>query len=79
VTTLEDEYLRKCTSAERIGLAKGLAEGLEKGLEKGQERLNKVNQLTTLLLENGRIEDLKRAAVEPEFQKKLLEEFGLTE
>ena len=75
MTTLEDEYLRKCTSAERIGLAKGLAEGLEKG----QERLNKVNQLTTLLLENGRIEDLKRAAVEPEFQQKLLEEFGLTE
>ena len=40
-----------------------------------QERLNKLNDV---LMEGGRIEDLKKSWKDPAFQQQLLEEFGLT-
>lgn len=45
-----------------------------KGLEEGRE---KINQLNLKLIEASRTEDLIRAARDSEFQKKLLEEFGI--
>jgi len=54
---------------------KGLAEGEERGAAKTTERLNKLNDL---LMEAGRIDDLKKSWKNPAFQQQLLEEFGLT-
>ena len=56
------------------GLAEGRAEGRTEGLAEGRDRINKLNEL---LLEAGRIDDLKESIRDGEFQKKLLEEFGL--
>lgn len=64
MATLEEEYLRKSILAER------------KCQKETTERLNKLN---SLLLENGRFEDLKKSLTDIAFQEALLKEFGLTE
>ena len=46
----------------------------EQGMEKGQERTNK---LTICLAEDGRSEEILRAAKDKEFQEKLMREYGL--
>lgn len=55
---------------ERIGEARGR----EKGERIGE---NRINRLIMHLIEQGRNEDLARAASDPEYQAKLLKEFGL--
>ncbi len=66
MATLEDEYMRKNTLAERKGRAEGRIEE--------REVLNKLN---ALLAEQGRIDELIRATKDETFQKQLLAEFGL--
>ena len=56
------------------GLQQGLQKGLEKGLEKGQNRLA---LLVGQLLNDGRMDDLKRVSFDEEYREKLLKEFGL--
>lgn len=41
------------------------------------EGANQVNALVKILLEQNRLEDLKKASTDPEFQKKLFEEYHL--
>ena len=52
----------------------GLQEGLREGLREGEKR---VNALTLRLYELGRTDDIIKAALDKEYQKKLFEEFGL--
>ena len=47
----------------------------DQGIEKG---INNINRIYANLLDQGRNEDLMRAIKEPEFLKKILEEFGFT-
>ena len=49
-------------------------DGLEEGIEKGR---NNVNTLILFLLQNNRLEDLRRAAEDADYQNMLFEEFGL--
>ena len=56
------------------GLEQGRTEGREQGLEEGMTRLNKLN---SCLLSANRLSDLQRALQDPEYQKKLLQEFGI--
>lgn len=49
-------------------------EGREEGIEQGIER---ANRLMSLLLEQNRMDDLKRATKDPKYRKKLFREFGL--
>lgn len=44
------------------------------GIKEGQQL---VNQLITLLLSDGRTEDLKRSASDKEYQIQLLREYGI--
>lgn len=46
----------------------------EEGREEGIVLINKLN---SILIEQNRIEDLKRAAEEPAYQEKLIKELGL--
>ena len=50
------------------------AEGYEDGEAAGMER---INQLTIALVKQNRTEDIIKAANDPEYQKKLLEEFSI--
>ena len=67
---------------ERIGEERGREEGERIGEERGREKgerigENRINRLIMHLIEQGRNEDLARAASDPEYQAKLLKEFGL--
>jgi len=66
------EYLRK--EAMEMGREEGLKEGIEQGIEKG---IAQMNELTRLLLDAGRLEDLKRVTQDKDFQETLLKEYKL--
>ena len=55
-------------------LAEGLAKGRAEGLSTGQELINRLNRL---LIEAGRTDDMIKAAMDADYQKQLLKEFGL--
>ena len=54
----------------------GHAEGFAKGLEQGE---NRVNRLNSILIDAGRIDDLKRASKDKSYQEQLMSELLLTE
>ena len=60
--------------SERTIRKEGREEGIEHGLELGVERSN---HLARILIEQNRVEDLKRAAFDPAYQKELFREFHL--
>ncbi|MGN1140476.1 MAG: hypothetical protein ACI4TF_04685 [Oliverpabstia sp.] len=71
----EERHMRQ-TRAE--GYEDGEAAGMIKGEAIGrQQGMDQINQLTILLAEQNRTEDIIKAANDPEYQKKLLEEFSL--
>ena len=49
----------------------------EETAQKIEENAVQINKLTAVLLEEGRIDDIKRASEDRNYQKKLLKEFGL--
>ena len=49
----------------------------EETAQKIEENAVQINKLTSILLEEGRIDDVKRASGDRNYQKKLLKEFGL--
>ena len=49
-------------------------EGHEAGWEKGERRLARVNQLTSILIDLDRIDDLKRATQDRAYQEQLMSE-----
>ena len=55
-------------------LEKYRKQGERRGEKKGLERVNK---LVKILLQNGRLDDLKRSTEDKAYQRKLFEEFGL--
>ena len=72
------------------GLEKGIGIGREEGLEKGigigreegigigrEETAQRYNRLITRLLAEKRVEDLARAAADPEVLEQLYREFGI--
>ena len=67
---------------ERIGEERGREKGERIGEARGREEgerigENRINRLIMHLIEQGRNEDLARAASDPEYQAKLLKELGL--
>ncbi|WP_426742575.1 PD-(D/E)XK nuclease family transposase [Mediterraneibacter faecis] len=65
-------------TAERRGIEAGRKIGMEEGREKGRtEGVNRINQLNIELSKLGRTEDILKAAVDKEYQEKLLKEFEL--
>ncbi len=77
ILTVYNEKLHNKTLREE-GRAEGLREGLRKGLTKGRaESLRKINDLNNRLLDDGRMDDLKRSLKDNAFQEALLKEYGL--
>ncbi|MBR1770476.1 MAG: hypothetical protein IJ747_00425 [Lachnospiraceae bacterium] len=61
-----------------VAIDEMVQEGEKRGEKRGEQLgTDKVNRLNALLLENNRMEDLKRAVVDVAFQRKLFREFGL--
>mgnify|MGYP006378573977 FL=1 len=62
----------------RQSLAEGFEDGEAAGMIKGEAiGRQQINQLNILLEEQNRTVDIIKAANDPEYQKKLLEEFSL--
>ena len=61
---------------EQKDIEKGHAAGLAAGEASMQERINKLNQL---LIQNNRLDDLKKATEDTDYQNQLFQEFGLIE
>ena len=75
----EERHMRQ-TRAEGYedGEAAGRKIGEEIGRQQGEEiGTNRINQLTIILAKENRTEDIIKAASDPKYQKKLLEEFSL--
>ena len=53
------------------GIEKGIEQGIEKGIEQG---IDKINRLHDILIEQNRLDDLKRAIKDKEFEKSLMKE-----
>lgn len=74
----ENEKLRlEVSSMSGLGqsiLEDGIEQGIELGIEQGIEKINILNQKLIL---DGRNDDLIRSCKDKEFQKQLLEEYGL--
>ena len=61
------------------GRAEGLAEGRAKGRAEGQQQAtDRLNTLTLKLAKLGRTDDIIKAASDTSYQKKLLEELGIS-
>ena len=65
---------RGIEAGRKIGIEEGKVEGRAEGRVEGE---NRINQLNIELSKLGRTEDILKAAVDKEYQRKLLEEFGL--
>lgn len=61
-----------------IGMQDGIKDGMQRGMQQGmQQGEHSINSLILCLAELGRTSDIIRSAADPEYQKKLLKEFGL--
>lgn len=65
------------TEAIDLGWEHGVERGREEGIKQGIKEKERINQLTILLINQGRQADLLRAAQDQEYQQELLEEFKL--
>ena len=73
------EGLRMSEVLDRIE-QRGERRGEKRGERRGREKMaNEISQLITILLEQNRIEDLKHAASDRDYQDQLLAEFGIGE
>ena len=79
MNVLLEKYRKKAVDqGMQQGLEKGLEQGLQKGLEKGLEKgQNRLALLVGQLLNDGRMDDLKRVSYDEAYREKLLKEFGL--
>ena len=68
-----DEELHFKTLFEE-GREAGLEEGHKSGLEQGERRLACVNKLNAILIDLGRLDDLKRATQDKDYQEQLMNE-----
>ena len=60
------------------GIQQGMQQGMQQGIQQGmQQGEHSINSLILCLAELGRTSDIIKSASDPEYQKKLLKEFGL--
>lgn len=61
-------------SAEEIGLERGIEKGIEQGIARGEANFAR---LTEILLEESRMDELKKAASDKEYRGQLYEKYGI--
>ena len=72
--TLEEMMNQRFDAGREEGIGIGREEGIGIGREEGEEKLNRLNML---LIRQERMEDLKKAASDKAYRRKLYCEFGL--
>ena len=61
---------------EARGMAKGISQGILQGISQGIEEINALYQC---LLADNRMEDIQKAIMDTDYQKELLQEYGIGE
>ena len=61
---------------EARGMAKGISQGISQGILQGIEE---INALYHCLLADNRMEDIQKAIMDTDYQKELLQEYGIGE
>ena len=84
ITSFRDEVYEKIIleDAKRLGMEEGRKKGIEEGKKEGREEGRElgqanVNRLNQMLLADQRFDDLKRSVTNRDFQKQLMEEYGI--
>ena len=71
---IQDQIEEKIRNSLQAGYDEGYGMGMQQGMQQGE---HSINSLILCLAELGRTSDIIRSAADPEYQKKLLKEFGL--
>ena len=75
---IQDQIEEKIRKSLQAGYDEGYGIGMQEGIKDGmQQGEHSINSLILCLAELGRTSDIIRSAADPEYQKKLLKEFGL--
>ena len=62
------------------GIAQGEARGIAKGISQGiSQGIEEINALYQCLLADNRMEDIQKAIMDTDYQKELLQEYGIGE
>ena len=62
------------------GIAQGEARGIAKGISQGiSQGIEEINALYQCLLADNRMEDIQKAIMDTDYQKELLQEYGIRE
>ena len=62
------------------GIAQGEARGMAKGISQGiSQGIEEINTLYHCLLADHRMEDIQKAIMDTDYQKELLQEYGIGE
>lgn len=69
----EREVFEMCNLSEGI-LERGIEQGMQQGMQRG---LDLMNALYGKLIEDNRIEDIKRATQDVEYQRQLMQEYRI--
>ncbi|MDD6192694.1 MAG: hypothetical protein PUB24_06410 [Lachnospiraceae bacterium] len=73
----EREVYEMCNLSEGI-LERGIEQGMQQGIEQGMQRgWDLMNALYGKLIEDNRIEDIKRATQDVEYQRQLMQEYRI--
>lgn len=71
---IQDQIEEKIRNSLQAGYDEGYGMGMQQGMQQGE---HSINSLILCLAELGRTSDIIRSASDPEYQKKLLKEFGI--
>ena len=71
---IQDQIEEKIRNSLQAGYDEGYGMGMQQGMQQGE---HSINSLILCLAELGRTSDIIKSASDPEYQKKLLKEFGL--
>ena len=62
------------------GIAQGIVQGEARGVAKGiSQGIEEINTLYRCLLADNRMEDIQKAIMDTDYQKELLQEYGIGE
>ena len=65
---------------EERGVEKGISQGISQGILQGiSQGIEEINTLYYCLLADNRMDDIQKAIIDTEYQKELLQEYGIGE
>ena len=73
---IEKGIAQGIVQGEARGMAKGISQGISQGILQGIEE---INALYHCLLADNRMEDIQKAIMDTDYQKELLQEYGIGE